>query len=290
MLRFHEVPENGSGNLTELLLLPLFPDEGFHHPNAVEILLHHIVQPVIGLEHPVKNLAHLADDKKQAKGQQGHDDAIDDTQPGTDPQGHGQGQNQHHPTANGHADHHLERILQIGHVGGEPGHNGGQGKPVHIGKGVGLHLVKHVLAQIFRKSGCRPGGKGGREDAKAERRHGTQQQQAPLAQHIGHIVGFHPAVHKARHEGGNQDLHGHLSHHHQGGQYGISLIFPDATGKPSNHNRDSSFSCNFWQVPDSPPRFWMARPSKSANAARSAGVKSRTISSSSASMWARICA
>ena len=134
----------------------------------MEILLDHIVQPVIGFEDPVKNPAHLSYDEKQAAGQQGHHHTIDEAQPGADAQSHGEGQNQHHTAADGHADDHLECILQVGHVGGQAGYDGGRGKLVNVGKGIGLHFIEYILPQVFGEAGRCPGGKGGRQYAKAQ--------------------------------------------------------------------------------------------------------------------------
>ena len=48
-----EVLVNGAGYGGEFLGLPVFPDEGFDHPDAVDVLLHHIVHFVVGAEDPV---------------------------------------------------------------------------------------------------------------------------------------------------------------------------------------------------------------------------------------------
>ena len=67
MLRLAEIPVDGAGDSGEFLNLLLLPDEALHHPDAVDILLHHVVQLVIGAEHPVKNPEHPGHQAQQRR-------------------------------------------------------------------------------------------------------------------------------------------------------------------------------------------------------------------------------
>ena len=42
-------------NAGELLNLVIFPDKGLYHTDAVEVFLCHVVQLIIGFEHPFEN-------------------------------------------------------------------------------------------------------------------------------------------------------------------------------------------------------------------------------------------
>ena len=111
-----EVLVNGAGYGGEFLGLPVFPDEGFDHPDAVDVLLHHIVHFVVGAEDPIENPEHLGNQAKQGADQNGQRHAVHEAQPHADAHGGNQRQNQHHGAADGHTDHHLEGVLQGRHV------------------------------------------------------------------------------------------------------------------------------------------------------------------------------
>ena len=47
-----------AGNIRKFLGFLFLPDKGFYHPNSADIFLHHRIEFIVGLEHPVKNLEH----------------------------------------------------------------------------------------------------------------------------------------------------------------------------------------------------------------------------------------
>ncbi len=116
LLGLAEVTVDAFGHGGEFLRLPGFPDEGLDHPDAMDILLHHVVKPIIGLEHPVKQREHHPDQQEQSQPHQRQHHAVHQAQPWTDGIGVHRGQNQHHGAADGHPDHHLEGHLNGRHV------------------------------------------------------------------------------------------------------------------------------------------------------------------------------
>ncbi len=136
----------------------LLPDEGFHHPDAPEIFLHHAVKLVVGAEYTLKDGVGVRDDQGKPCSQNRDGHQKHQGQPGIDLHCHNQGKDQHGRRAHGDPDDHLIGVLHVGHIRGQPGDQAGGGKAVNIGEGVVLHMVEHLLPQIFRKAG---GGLGG---------------------------------------------------------------------------------------------------------------------------------
>ena len=69
-----EVCVDAAGDGGELLNLLILPDEALYNPDAVDIFLHHIVELVVGAEHPVENPEHPGHQHQKAADQhrQGH--------------------------------------------------------------------------------------------------------------------------------------------------------------------------------------------------------------------------
>jgi len=126
--------------------------EGFYHTDAPDIFLHYIVEHVVGAKNAAKQRPDLADDQKQQHRHDGNDRKEDERKGRVDAEGHDHGEDQHDRAANCHADEHLIGILQVGHIGGEAGHDGRCGELINVGKGKGLHIVVHILPQIGGKA------------------------------------------------------------------------------------------------------------------------------------------
>ena len=67
-------------NAGKLLDLVFFPHKGFHHANPVQVLLCHVVQLVIGFEHPFKNGVHPCYNEVQPHTQHRNGCQIDQSQ------------------------------------------------------------------------------------------------------------------------------------------------------------------------------------------------------------------
>ena len=142
----------------------------------MDILLHHVVQLVIGAEHPVKDLEHHRHQAQQHRHQYRNGHAVHKAQPYADAHGGNQGQNEHHGAADGHADHHLEGHLQIGHIRGKPRDDGGGGEFVNIPEAEALDMMEHIMPQIPGEARARLGGQHRAEGAEAQRCQGAEHQ------------------------------------------------------------------------------------------------------------------
>ena len=223
------------GDVGEFFRFPLFPDEGFDHPDAVDIFLHHIVQLIQHFEALIKDLEDHGGQADQGYDQNGHHLQVDGAQLGGDLQGHHQRQYQHHHAADGHTDHHLEGHLQVGHIAGEAGDDGGGGEFIDIGETEVLHTIEHIVAEIFCKTGGGFGGENGGCHAKAQAHQGADHQLQRTGEDNVHILQFHTPVVQILHYQGDQHFHGDFANHTQGAENGGPFIFPDAPGQSSDH-------------------------------------------------------
>ena len=201
----------------------------------MEVFLNHIVQLVIGPEHPIKDGVDRFHQDVQAQAQKGQGHAVDKAQPGADGKGVGGSQNQHHGTADRHTNQHLEAHLEVGHIGGQAGDNAGCGKLINIGKVEGLHVVVHVVAQVPGKAGGGVGRKKCRSHTKGQRTQGVQHQDQAVFDHSAHVAHFHTQVHDFGQDQGDFDLHINLAHHAQRTENGGPFVFPDTPEKSSYH-------------------------------------------------------
>ena len=161
MLGLAEIPVDGLGNGGELVHFLVLSYEAFDHPDAVDILLDHGIQPVIGFEHPVEDVEDQGHDAQQHHRQNGDGHKVNRAELGTDAQRGHHGEDQHHGAADSHTDAHLEGHLQVCHIGGQPGHDGSGGELVDVGEAEVLHLVIHIMAQVPGEACSRFGGVGG---------------------------------------------------------------------------------------------------------------------------------
>ena len=135
-----------------------FPHIGLYHPYAPQVLLDHVVELIIGFEHPFKNRMRPGHDQIQAHGQQRNGCQEDDGDVRVDFQHHHQGKQEHQRATDSDPDDHLKSVLDIGHVCGQSGNQAGCGKPVDIRKGIVLYRIIHITPQVFRKAcGCTGG-------------------------------------------------------------------------------------------------------------------------------------
>ena len=208
----------------------------------MDVLLHHVVQLVIGLEHPVKHREHHADQDEQPQSHQRQHHAVDDAQPGADGKGVGRRQNQHHGAADRHTDQHLEGHLDIRHIRGQPGDNGRGGEFIDVAKIKILHLIIHIVAQVPGKArgGVGRHHRGG--DAENQGNQGVQHQQAAVAYDGSHVAHADALVHHLRQHQRDFGFHVNLAHHADRGQNRGPFVLPDTPGKRLYHVLVSSFS------------------------------------------------
>ena len=271
MLCLAEIIVDSFGNGLELADLLVLSDEALDHANAMDVFLHHGIQPVIGLEHPVKNLEDQGHNAQQHGGQNGNGNEIHGTELGADAHGGDHGEDQHHGAPNGHTDHHLEGHLDVGHIRGQPGDNGGRGEFVNIGEAEILHPVVHIVAQIPGKARSSLGGIVGGHNAKHQRHNGADEQLQRLLPHHSHIAHGNAVVIQVCHNQGDGHFHGYLADHADGAYQCRPFILAQALGETIYHFRDSSFFT--FSMSKSGDTLCSARNRYSRNCASSSGVK-----------------
>ena len=269
LLRLAEILVDTLGHGGELVSLPALPDEGLHHPDAVDIFLHHVVELIVGLEHPVKDGENNADQDKQSQSHQRQHHTVDDAEPGADGEGVGCCQNQHHGAADGHTDHHLEGHLDICHVRGQTGDDRCRGKFVDVGKVKILHLVIHIVPQVPGKAGGGVGCQHRRGNAENQGNQGVEHQQAAVTHHRAHIAYTDTFVHNLGKYQWNLGFHVNLADHANRGQNRRPFVFPDTPGKGFYH----AFGSSFFDCPFSGQTLSMARCKRHANCAFSSSEK-----------------
>ena len=124
----------------EFFLFHILPHEGFHHPDGVQILLHHQVQVVSGPLQGGEERPHPPQHQHHTQHQQRDHHQEHLAQPCADDKGHHQGRHQHHRGSHQHPHTHHQGHLQAAHIVGQPGNQRGRGKMLNVGKGKPLHL------------------------------------------------------------------------------------------------------------------------------------------------------
>ena len=199
------IPE-GVAALGKLLLLPVLPDEGFHHADGVQILLDHQVQIVGGLLQGGEKRPHIADDDghQDQQQRQHHQEYLAQLQ--ADGQGHDQGGDQHHRGPDQHAHAHHQGHLHRRNVVGEPGDQGCGGKMLNVGKGEPLHLGIFRGADVGAEAHTGPGGQSRRPHAHHQGRQGHEDHFQAHGQNVLLVAVGNAHVHDLAHGLGQQQL------------------------------------------------------------------------------------
>ena len=240
----------------------------------MDIFLDRIVHPVHHLEAAIEDLKDRRCKQDQRTCQHRQNIQIDSCQSGADLQRGDHGKHQHHGAADGHTDHHLEGHLQIGNIRGQTGNDGCGREFVNVAEAELLHIVKHIVPQIFGKAGTGFGCENGRGHAEAKGGQSAEYQQNGFADNDLHILLHNTVVIQVSHDQRDQHFHGNFAHHTQRAEKCGPFVFPDAPGQSSYHSFVSSL-CLRWQ--GLPPMLMMARCSSWANWSCSSGVKPSTM-------------
>ena len=211
-----EVPIDVLRDPGELLLLVLFPHERLYHTDAVEVLLRHVVELIVGLEHPLKDGVYPCHNEVQPNAQHRNRCQIDQREPHAHAERHDHGENQHGGGTQGNAHQHLIGVLDIGNVRGQTGDNAGGGELVDVGERIGLHPIEHVVPQILGEAG---GGVGSEVSGECAEQQGcdtaNQQNAADVQDRIHTAVSVNAIVDELCHQDGDDHFHDDLQHHEQ---------------------------------------------------------------------------
>ena len=217
LLGLGEVHVDLVGHLAELLLLVVLPDEGLYHADTQQVLLHHVVQPVVLLKHPLEEGVGRLHDDQQAHRQNGNDNEEDHCQLGVDGKGEHPCANQHDGTAHRDPNDHHKGHLHVGHIGGQTGNDTAGGELVNVGKGKLLDAVVHLPAQVAGEAGGRPGGKPARQSAQQQGDEGHGNYRDAILQDMGHAARLDALIQQLAGHQRDQHIEGHLADDKDGG-------------------------------------------------------------------------
>ena len=202
----------------------ILPDKGLDHPDGHQIFLQGVVQVVNPGLHGFKQLGAQHHQHTDHHNHQRNHHHQHQGQPGVEGDADNQRGKQHHRGAHqhpqAHGQHHGHGVDVVGH----PGNEGGRGKPIDVGKGKLLHLVKQALAQVGPEALAGKGGILGREDAAEHGNAGQHQHQKAQLKNIGFVPGGNGGIHDLRHHQGQQKLADDLQDYQNGRLDGIPLI------------------------------------------------------------------
>ena len=192
--------------LAELLLLLVLPDEGFHHPHGVQVLLHHKVHIVGGALQRGEKGPYVPDNDHHRDDQQRHHHQKHLTQIKADLCGLDDGGDQHDRSADAHAHAHEQRHLHRGHVVGQAGDQGRGGKMLDIGKGKPLHLLIFRLTHLRTEAHGGLGGEHRRAYAACQRQQRQHQHFQAQQHNVAPVAAGDAHVHDIAHGLGQLQL------------------------------------------------------------------------------------
>ena len=230
--------------LEEFLLLPVLPDERLHHPDSVQILLHHQIQSVGGLLQGGEEGPHIPQYDEHHQRQQRQDHQKDLTQLQTDAKGHHQSGDEHHRSPYQHPHPHHQGHLHRRDVVGEPGDEGGSGKVLDVGKGEALYLPVLCVTDVGAEAHAGLGGQ--RRCAHAQRQtdqghqHHLQAHGKDVAAVSGAAVAADAVVHDAAHGLGQHQLQHRFACRAEDAQQDVDPIPLGIRGKLAYHSSVSS--------------------------------------------------
>ena len=224
-LSLGEVLEDALGDAAELGDLEGFAVIGLDHADALQVLVDHVVQRIVGVKHALEHRMHehgqtaQADGQNRDAGQEHHGNRRGDTereQPGYDHHNRGT-----HAQTN---DHHVG-VLQVRHVGGQSGHDRTGGEPVDVGEAEALHLLELVLAQVLGEARAGHGRVLSGQEAGTQRNHRAHQQNHAELDGGRHAATGDTLIDQRSHDGRDQDLQDAFDRHEHRSQDAGFLVF-----------------------------------------------------------------
>ena len=220
-----EVLEDALGDAAELAHLEGFAVVGFHHADALQVLVDHVVERVVSVEHALEHGVHehgqtaQADRQDRDAGQEHQRDGRGDAER-EDP-----GHNHHDRGTHAQTDNHHVGVLQVRHVGGQSGHDRACGEPVDIGEAEALNLLELVLAQVLGEARARDGRELAGQEAGTQRDHRTDQQDHSELDGGRHAAAGDALVDQRGHDRRDQDFQDAFDRHeHRGQQTGLLVL------------------------------------------------------------------
>ena len=137
--------------LCKFLFLMILAHKGLDYADICDVFLNGGVEPVdFGLHSGETGESHFGYDKYCDK-QHRYAHKEYHGQSRLERNGHHKRADHHAGSAQRHSQHHVDKVLKLGHVVGETGDKRAGGKSVDVGKGKGLNLFIDVVSYVGRK-------------------------------------------------------------------------------------------------------------------------------------------
>ena len=192
--------------LGELLLLMVLPDEGLHHPDAGEVLLHHKVQGVRPLLEGPEQRPRFGEDQDDDDQQQGDHHQKYVAQVTAQPDGQHQCRHQHHRGPYQQPHPHHQRHLHIVDVIGQPGHKGRGRELLDVGKGKILNVFIFCPPQLRTETLSGNGRRCRSPQSEAQGDDSHPHHEKALLQNVILIRRFNADIHNIRHHQRDQQF------------------------------------------------------------------------------------
>ena len=198
------------------------------HADALEVLIHVVVELVIRMEDPLEHRVHQQDNREQRDAENRDDGEIHQGNRPADTERENPCGDHHDGRAHADADDHLERILQVGHVGRTAGDDRTGGETVDIREAEALHFGEHVMAEVLREACGRDSGETASERAGGERDERAQEQNQAEFPYHRHGTAGDALVDEVRHDGGDDDFHDRFDGNCKRSEDAFLLVFAQA--------------------------------------------------------------
>ena len=215
------------GCLGKLGILEVLAHKGLHHANGCNVLLHVLVQVVVGREHLLEQACHPDNDevKRGAEDDECHHE--DDGHARVDDHAHADGHKQLGRCTQADAEQLLIGLLQRVHVGGHARHEARRAVFVNVGEGKRLYVAVHGRAQVGSKTGGGVGRRAARTDAEQHAEHGHAQHDGSVNVDLLHVAGIDATVNEQGRRVGYQHIHHHLKRGEQRSEQRRRAVLPD---------------------------------------------------------------
>ena len=226
--RLDEITVDGAGDAAELLDLMVFAVVRLDHADALEVLIHVVVELVIRMEDPLEHRVHQQDNREQRDAENRDDGEIHQGNRPADTERENPCGDHHDGRAHADTDDHLERILQVGHVGCAAGDDRTGGETADIREAEALHFGEHVVAEVLREACGGDGGETAGERAGGEGDERAQEQNQAEFPYHRHGTAGDALVDEVRHDGGDDDFHDRFDGNCKRSEDAFLLVFAQA--------------------------------------------------------------
>ena len=242
--------------LVELVDLVVLAHIRLDDADALDVLLHRLVERVVLFEHLVEYRIDFFEDDEQSRSEYGYEYRKDHAHLPVDRIGHSQRDDHHHRAAERDADDHHIRHLDVGDVRRHTGDEARGRELVDVGEREILNFIVDVVPEVARKA-C---GRGRRilacEYAEQQRERRHDQQDRTVDQNVAHrrLVGY--VFEHRRHIQRDHAFEQHFERDEHRRQDGLALVLPDALCQCFQHLSFSFFIFKIFGIRVCYPHFF----------------------------------